>query len=135
MRLRRWAGVAARSVPFAGWFVGEMVRANWQVAGDLLTPGLRTTPGVAAVPLRSRSRAEVAVLVDLINLTPGTVAVDVDRGANVLYVLDIYAPDTADGLRAQIHALEARMLRVLRGGEVPAPSVEGPRTTDGRPAG
>lgn len=117
MRPSRWPGVALRGVPFAGWFIGEMVRANWQVASDLLTPGLSTTPGVAAVPLRCRSTGEIALLVDLINLTPGTVAIDVDRHGHVLYVMDIYAPPTADGLRAQIHALESRMLRMLHGEE------------------
>jgi multicomponent Na+:H+ antiporter subunit E len=121
VRVRDGLGVAVRSVPFGLWFLGQMVAANWQVARDLLTPGLHTTPGVAAVPLRCRTRVEVTVLSNLITLTPGTVTLEVDRHGHVLYVLDIYGPDTADGLRRQVHALESRMLRMLRGVEPPAP--------------
>nr|WP_297427226.1 Na+/H+ antiporter subunit E [uncultured Actinotalea sp.] len=121
VRARNGLGVAVRSLPFGLWFLGQMVAANWQVARDLLTPGLRTTPGVAAVPLRCRTRVEVTVLSNLITLTPGTVTLEVDRHGHVLYVLDIYAPDTADGLRRQVHGLESRMLRMLRGVEPPAP--------------
>lgn len=120
-RLLHGLGVTARSVPFGLWFLGRMVVANWQVARDLLTPGMDTTPGVAAVPLRCRTRTELTILSNLITLTPGTVTIEVDRYGHVLYVLDIYAPEHPDGLRAQVHATETRMLRMLRGTEPPAP--------------
>ncbi|EYR63632.1 cation transporter [Actinotalea ferrariae CF5-4] len=120
-RVTRALGVAVRSVPFGLWFLGQMVAANWQVSRDLLTPGLSTTPGVAAVPLRCRTRAELTLLSNLITLTPGTVTIEVDRHGHVLYVLDIYAPARPDDLRAQVHATETRMLRMIRGTEPPAP--------------
>lgn len=143
VRVRHGLGVAVRSVPFGVWFLGQMIAANWQVARDLVTPGQRTTPGVAAVPLRCRTRLEVTVLSNLITLTPGTLTVEVDRHGHVLYVLDIYAPPTPAGLRQQIHELEGRMLRMLRGVEPPAPPEgdgygwsgrsDGPRPLSGSP--
>lgn len=114
-RLRHAGGVVLRALPFSVWFMGQMARSNWQVARDLITPGLGTTPGVAAVPLRCRTRVEVAMLSSFITLTPGTLAIDVDRNERTLYVLDIYGPPTAAHLRTQIHHLETRMLRMLRG--------------------
>lgn len=120
-RVRHGVGVALRAVPFGVWFLGRMVAANWQVARDLLTPGIGTTPGVAAVPVRCRSRAELTLLANLITLTPGTVTIEVDRHGHVLYVLDLYAPERPEGLRAAVHDTETRMLRMLRGEEPPAP--------------
>jgi len=120
-RVLHGLGVLLRSVPFGLWFLGRMIVANWQVAWDLLTPGITTTPGVAAVPVRCRTRTELTILSNLITLTPGTVTIEVDRHGHVLYVLDIYAPADPDGLRASVHATETRMLRMLRGTEPPAP--------------
>lgn len=131
-RLLHGLGVAVRSVPFGFWFLGRMAVANWQVARDLLTPGMDTTPGVAAVPVRCRTRTELTILSNLITLTPGTVTLEVDRHGHVLYVLDIYAPPHADGLRAHVHATETRMLRMLRGTEPPAPPTGDGRHWSGR---
>ncbi|MBC7292156.1 MAG: Na+/H+ antiporter subunit E [Actinotalea sp.] len=124
---------ALRFVPFSFWFVGRMAVANWQVARDLVTPGIHTTPGVAAVPLRCRTRFELTLLSNLITLTPGTVTIEVDRHGHVLYVLDIYGPPTADEMRVQVQQTETRMLRMLRGVE-PPPAPTGVRWEwSGRP--
>jgi multicomponent Na+:H+ antiporter subunit E len=120
-RLTHGLGVALRAVPFGLWFLGRMFAANWQVTRDLMTPGIDTTPGVAAVPVRCRTRAELTLLSNLITLTPGTVTIEVDRHGHVLYVLDIYAPGRPEGLRTSVHETETRMLRMLRGEEPPAP--------------
>lgn len=128
-RALRGLGVTVRAVPFGVWFLGRVIAANWQVARDLLTPGLDTTPGIAAVPLRCRTRAELTLLANLVTLTPGTVTLEIGRRGHVIYVLDIYAPTTSDGLREHIHATETRMLRMLRGTEPPPPPARGAART------
>src|SRR5687768_16492855 len=69
-RLSRFAG-------FAGFFLWELVLANLRVARDVAAPGYDLTPGIIQLPLDVSSDAEVLLLAALINLTPGSVALDV----------------------------------------------------------
>lgn len=111
----RWQVIRlGRLAAFAAYFLKQMVVANWEVATDVLTPGSRMTPGIVAVPLRCRTRGELTLLSDLITLTPGTLTLEVDRGAHVLYVLGLYAPDDPDAFRAEVVDLERRMLHATR---------------------
>lgn len=111
---------------FALWFAGQMIRANWQVAVDVLTPGSALTPGVVALRTRCRTRAELTLLSDLITLTPGTLMIDVDLGeSDTFYVLGLYAPEAPEDFLAQLTGLEDRLLRVMR----PQPLGKGPGPT------
>ena len=111
---------ALRLLGFLGYFARELCVANAQVVWDVLTPRSRLRPGVAALPLRTRTDAEVTLLANLVTLTPGTLTLAIARSPDVLYVHGMYAAD-ADAFRAQLAEMETRMLRaVRRDGEVPA---------------
>jgi len=109
---------AGRLLGFAAYFGRALCVANAQVVWDVVTPRSRLQPGIAAVPLRSRTDAEVALLVNLVTLTPGTLALAVTREPAVLYVHGMYAGDV-EAFRAQMTEMETRMLRAVR---VDAPS-------------
>lgn len=110
MRRLRQVG---RLLLFAVFFLRELVIANAQVVWDVVTPRSRLAPGIAAVPLLSRSDLEVTLIANLVTLTPGTLALAVRRDPAVLYVHGMYAED-ADEFRRQIAALETRMLGAVR---------------------
>lgn len=108
---------------FLGWFVVEMLKANWQVAADILTPGSALNPAIVSYRTRSSTSTELTVLSNLITLTPGTLTVDVDEApgeGHTLYVLGLYAPAEPEAFRAQLTELESRMLRVMRAGRAGA---------------
>jgi multicomponent Na+:H+ antiporter subunit E len=70
-------------------------------------------PGIIAVPLDATRDSEILLLAALINLTPGSVALDVSPDRTLLYVHVMYMddPDTA---RAEIkEGFERRVLRLL----------------------
>jgi multicomponent Na+:H+ antiporter subunit E len=102
-----------RLLAFAAYFLRELVAANAQVVWDVVTPRSRLAPGIAAVPLRSRSDLEVTLIANLVTLTPGTLSLAVLREPPVLYVHGMYARD-ADVFRDQISAMEKRMLAAVR---------------------
>jgi multicomponent Na+:H+ antiporter subunit E len=104
---------AGRLLGFAAYFGRELSVANAQVVWDVLTPRSRLNPGIAAVPLRSRTDAEVTLLANLVTLTPGTLTLAISRDPAVLYVHGMYAPDV-DAFRAQLTEMETRMLRAVR---------------------
>ncbi len=102
-----------RLLAFAAYFLRELVVANAQVVWDVVTPRSRLAPGIAAVPMRSRTDLEVTLIANLVTLTPGTLSLAVRRDPAVLYVHGMYARDP-DAFREQIAEMEARMLAAVR---------------------
>ncbi len=104
-----------RSVVFFIVFVvWELIRANFKVAFDIVTPRHRMRPGVIAVPLEAKTDTEITLLANLITLTPGTLSLDVSTDRKVLYVHAMYIED-AESMRREIKdGFERRVLELLR---------------------
>ena len=98
---------------FAGYFLKELIRSNLRVAWDVVTPTHYMKPAVIAVPLEARTEGEIALLANLISLTPGTLSLDVSTDRRVLYLHVMYLDDL-EQTRAQIKQFEARVLELLR---------------------
>ncbi|MEQ3554772.1 Na+/H+ antiporter subunit E [Pseudonocardia nematodicida] len=100
---------------FLGWFSAEFVRANAVVLREVLTPGHSVEPAIVLVSLRSRSRIEIASLMSLLSLTPGTLALNLTTGSRSpeLTVHGMHAADP-ETLRASVRELEDRLLACLR---------------------
>ncbi len=108
-----YIGKVHRVVGLAAFFLWELVRANLRLALDVATPRYHMKPGIVAVPLDATTDAEVLLLAMLINLTPGSVALDVSPDRAVMYVHVMYI-DTPDAARAEIkNGFERRVLEVL----------------------
>lgn len=108
-------GRPAATVRFLVWFTGEFFRANAVVLREVLTPGHGIDPAVVRVRLRSRSMAEIATIMSLISLTPGTLALNLTTGSRspVLTVHGMHAADP-EQLRASVQEMENRLLAFLR---------------------
>lgn len=99
---------------FAGYFIWELMLANWRLAIDVLTPRHRMKPRVLAVPLDARTEGEITLLANLISLTPGSLSLDVSEDRSVLFVHAMYASD-ADTVRQSIkRGLERRVIDLVR---------------------
>ena len=70
------ASRTAHGVALAGFFVWELMVANVRVAIDVLRPRTTIRPAVVAIPLDVTSDAEILLLSMLINITPGSVTLD-----------------------------------------------------------
>jgi multicomponent Na+:H+ antiporter subunit E len=86
---------------FAVFFIVELVLANLRVARDVLSPRMRISPGVIAVPLDIRGPVEITAMANLLSLTPGTMSLDVSRDRTVLYVHGMWLDDP-DEVRREI---------------------------------
>jgi multicomponent Na+:H+ antiporter subunit E len=83
------ATLASRTVRAAGlaaFFVRELVVANLRVASDVLRSPARIRPAVVAIPLDVTSDGEILLLSMLINITPGSVTIDLSDDRRTLYV-------------------------------------------------
>ena len=95
---RRLLGI----VHFAGYFLAILIRANLQIAREILTPGFNQTPRIVRYPVQDLDDLQVTVLANCITLTPGTLVVDASEDGHWLYVHCMYAEDRAkaiDGLQ------------------------------------
>lgn len=96
------------------YFLFQLVISNVRVAIDVLRRTSALRPGIIAVPLDARTDAEIMLLVNLVMLTPGTLALDVSSNRRELYLHTMNADDP-DAVRAEIkNGFERRVLRVLR---------------------
>ncbi|SCG70860.1 Na+/H+ antiporter subunit E [Micromonospora coxensis] len=99
----------------AGTFVVELVSASVHVAAIAVRPGYRPRGAIIGVRLRVRSDLNLALTAELLSLVPGTLIVEVDRDAGVLYVhvLDVRGPQDLTGSRDRVLAVEQRVVRAI----------------------
>ena len=69
----------------AAFFAWQLLLANFRVAGDVLR-GHLIEPAVVAIPLDVTSDGEILLLSMLINITPGSVTIDLSDDRRTLYV-------------------------------------------------
>ena len=104
----------AKAASLLLYFLWELVVSNIRVAIEVITPGYRMRPGVVGVRLDARTDFEIAMLANMITLTPGTMSVDVSEDRRILYIHGLYVEDR-DGFERSIkEGFERRLLEVLR---------------------
>jgi len=106
--------IVPRAITFAFFFLYELVKANIQVAYDVITPTFYMTPGIVRVPLDAKTDFEITLLANLISLTPGTLSLDVSEDRKVLYVHSMYIEDKDKFIQGIKNGFERRLLKLLR---------------------
>ncbi|MBC8209659.1 MAG: Na+/H+ antiporter subunit E [Gammaproteobacteria bacterium] len=64
---------------YLGYFFVALIRANFDMAGRVLSPSLPISPAVVEVQTRLKSRLGQMLLANSITLTPGTLSVDLNN--------------------------------------------------------
>ena len=104
---------AFRAIVLAAFFARELLIANLRVALDVLRPIENLRPAVVAVPLDITSDAEILLLSMLINITPGSVTVDLSGDRRTLYVHVMHV-ESAEQSRYEIKTgFERRVKRLF----------------------
>ncbi len=112
MRLPIIARRTMRALLLAGFVARELVIANLRVALDVLRPISRLRPAVVAVPLDVTSDGEILLLSMLINITPGSVTLDLSEDRRTLYVHVMHVT-TTDQSRLDIKDGFERRVKLL----------------------
>jgi multicomponent Na+:H+ antiporter subunit E len=95
------------------YFAGQVVIANLRVAAAVLGPRRLLRPAVAAVPLDIEGEDQIALLANLITLTPGTLALDVSEDRRTLFVHAMSTSSAEDLRRAIKEGFERRIREAL----------------------
>jgi len=113
MQLARWPARFVHALRLAGFFAWALVVANIKVAADVVRPHTSIRPAVVAVPLDVTSDAEILLLSLMINITPGSVTIDLSEDRRTLYVHVMHMV-TAEASRDEIkEGFEQRIKRLF----------------------
>lgn len=99
---------------FILFFITELIKANLQVAYDVVTPKNYMKPGIVGIPLDAETDLEITLLANIITLTPGTLSLDVSTDKKTLYVHSMYIDDPEDFIIDIKMGFERKLLRILR---------------------
>ena len=108
-----------RLATFIGWYLLELLLSSVRVAVAVLSPIDHLRDGWVTVTLQSRRDTDIALLANLISLTPGTLSVDVADDKRFLYVHALLRRgDDVDELERELSTtLPWRLRAVLGRGE------------------
>lgn len=87
---RRYVYLVLHYLPVLAW---ECVKANIDVALRVLNPALPIRPVIVKAPVTLESDTALTFLANSITLTPGTLTVDIDKEAGLMYVHCIAVPE------------------------------------------
>ena len=97
-----------------GLFVRELILSALRVAWLAVQPRLALRPGIIAYPLSVTSDRQIALLANMVTLTPGTLSIDVSDGRRTL-VIHVLGLADREAVIGQIAAgFETQILRTIR---------------------
>jgi len=105
------ASRTVHALSLAGFFAWELLIANFRVAADVLR-GQNMEPAVVAIPLDITTDGEILLLSMLINITPGSVTIDLSDDRRTLYV-HVMHMSSPDDTRREIKSGFERRVKLL----------------------
>ncbi len=113
---------------FGVYFLYILIKANLDVAWEIITPGFHMKPRMIRYPVAGLTRAQVTTLANAITLTPGTLSADIDESGQNLYIHAMYAEGRDDAI-AELDGLRRRLLWLVFGRRPDETPQEDPPTT------
>jgi multicomponent Na+:H+ antiporter subunit E len=105
---------APKTITFIFFFAYEMIKANLQVAYDVITPNYFFKPGIVRYPLQADTDIEINLLSTIISLTPGTLILDISEDKKWLYIHVMYLGDKDRFIASIKNGFEKKLLAILR---------------------
>lgn len=96
-------------------FLWELLKANITVANLVLSRKMEIRPGIIAVPLEITQDQAIALLANMITLTPGTLSLDVSADKKEIFVHVLNLDDTEAARREIKEVFERRIIKILEG--------------------
>ncbi|MCT1524228.1 MULTISPECIES: Na+/H+ antiporter subunit E [Sphingobacterium] len=101
-------------ISFFFYFLYELLKANIQVAYDVVTPKYFFKPGIVRYPVNTKTDFEINLLSTFISLTPGTLIIDISDDKKAIYIHVMYLKDEQQFIRQLKTGVERRLLEIIR---------------------
>ena len=95
-------------------FFYDMIRANIEVAREIMTPQLNMTPGIIAYEHKLKTDFEITMMTNLIALTPGTMVLKISDDKKILYIHGLYVRDKEKFIERMRNGLEKKLIEIIR---------------------
>jgi multicomponent Na+:H+ antiporter subunit E len=102
------------ALELAVYFVRELFVSNYRVTQDVLGPLERLRPGVIAIPLDLETDLEIALLSNLLTITPGTLTLDLSEDRKTMYIHAMRVEEGEAVRKSVKEGFERRIMRVTR---------------------
>ncbi len=96
---------------FVGFYLAKLVEANFYIAWDILTPGMKSTPGLIEFPLTIKSELGMLLFSNLVSMTPGTLSVDIYDDKSFCLIHILYLTDEEKVIR-ELTRIEKKIKRI-----------------------
>lgn len=103
-----------RLIVFLLFYLKEMVKANLQLARDILSPRMRIHPGIVKVHIHAKSDTQTLALFSLITMTPGSLCLDVSDDHRSIYVHGLYVKNHDEFEQEIVEGIEKQMMEVFK---------------------
>lgn len=111
---RKYFTRVPKILEFIFYFLIDTIRANLQVAYDVLTPKYFMKPEVVAYPMDAETDFEITMLSNIIALSPGTFVIDVNTKEKIVYIHVMYVHDKEKFIRRFKTGIEQKLLEIIR---------------------
>jgi multicomponent Na+:H+ antiporter subunit E len=111
-----YVGKLGTALELFGYLIYELVLANVRLSADVIRPKQSMRPAVVRVPLDVSSDGEILMLTALLNLTPGSIALDLSEDRKTMYLHVMHAEST-EQIRDEVkNGFERRVIRLFASG-------------------
>lgn len=110
----RYGRKLPQAISLTLFFLWELLVSSLRVTWEVVTPQKLRRAGIVAVPLDAKTDLEIALLANLVTLTPGTLSLDVSSDRATLFVHAMFAEDPDEVRRDVKEGFERRLLELLR---------------------
>ncbi|GAF63733.1 multi subunit monovarent cation/proton antiporter MrpE subunit [Bacillus sp. TS-2] len=111
---RFYLGRAWATVIFILVFFRELISANLHVAKIVLSPKIKISPGIIAIPTKLKTETEKTLLAAVLTLTPGSLSMEFSSEGDTLFVHFLEAENREKQIRFILETFEKRILEVTR---------------------
>lgn len=95
-------------------FFYDMLKANLEVAVDVITPNYNMKPGIIKYQMDAKTDFEITMLANMIALTPGTLVIDISKDKKYIYIHGMYLKNRERFEYNIRERIEKKMLEILR---------------------
>lgn len=110
---RKYFEKLPRLVQFIVFYIYELIRSNIEVAWDVLTPNDLSKPAIVRIPLSLKSDFQIALLMNLITFTPGSLSVDLSKDKKFLYVHGMFVKNKSEFVKMIKDGFEKRIIKLF----------------------
>jgi multisubunit Na+/H+ antiporter MnhE subunit len=99
-------------ISFILFYLYKLIQANFFIAWDILTPGMRVDPAIIRVPVTIKSDFGILLFSNLLSMTPGSLSLDISMDKKFLLVHVLYNQDSEKTLK-EIGKIQERIRKIV----------------------